>query len=157
LSRKSLFSAACLGVLAGIFLVAQVVVATQQAAQDSAAGPDRVQIALLGCAALVIGVAGFRAARAGQKIGFSTACAIWASMVACLIAVTAILAQTYRGTGAGESTDAWKAYEGLALGTPATQGMVHSLDTITGFLLIGPLIGCIAGALFASFGSRKKA
>ena len=48
-------------------------------------------------------------------------------------------------------------YQGLAIGTPAMQSLVHSLDTISGFLLIGPLIGCIAGAIFASFGKPKKA
>jgi hypothetical protein len=37
------------------------------------------------------------------------------------------------------------------------QSLVHSLDTIAGFLLIGPIVGAIVGALFASFGKPKQA
>ncbi len=156
-SRKSLFSAGWLGVLAGMFLVAQVVLATQQSSQDSPGGLDRVQIGLMACAAVVIAIAGLRTSRAGFTIGFSTVCSLWASMVASLMAVAAVLGETYRGTGAAASSDAWKQYEGLAIGSQALQDLVHALDTITGLLLVGPLIGCIAGAIFASFGKREKA
>jgi len=155
-SRKSLFSAAWLGVLAGMFLVAQVVVETQGTAQDSPGGLDRVRIALLAGAAVVIALAGLRTARAGFTIGFSTVCSLWASMAAILMGVAAVLGETYRGAGAAASSDAWKQYEGLALGSPAMQDLVHSLDTITGFLLIGPLIGCLAGSIFASFGKPHQ-
>jgi hypothetical protein len=72
------------------------------------------------------------------------------------MAVTAVLAETYIGPGQGESSDPWKDYQGLAIGTPAMQSLVHSLDTIAGFLLIGPIVGAIAGAVFASFGKPKK-
>lgn len=156
-SRKSLFSAAWMGVLAGLFLVCQVVVATQQAAPDSPGGPDRVQIGLLACAAIFVAVAGLRTARAGFPVGFSTVCSLWASMLASLMAVTAVLGETWLGAGAAGSSDAWREYEGLAIGSPAMQGLVHSLDVITAFLLIGPLVGCLAGAIFASFGKREKA
>jgi len=156
-SRKSLFSAALLGVVAGLFLVGQVVLATRQAAEDATAAPDRLQIGLLVCAALVLGVVGLRTARAGFTTAFSVVCAIWASMVACLMAVTVVLGEAYLGPGLGESSDAWKDYQGLAIGTPAMQSLVHSLDTIAGFLLIGPLVGAIAGALFAAFGKPKNA
>lgn len=154
-SRKSLFSAGWLGALAGVFLVAQVVMAARQGADDPA-GLDRVQIVLLGCAAVVIAIAGLRTRRAGFTMGFSTVASLWASLVACLMAVGAVLGETFRVAGPGASNDAWKDYQGLALGTPAMQDLVHSLDTITGFLLIGPLIGCIGGALFASFGKRSR-
>jgi hypothetical protein len=156
-SRKSLFSAAWLGIVAGLLLVAQVVIATRQAAADPAAGMDRVQIGLIAGAALIIGIVGLRTAKSGFPLGFSSVCAIWASMVACLMGVAAVLGEAYLGAGMGESSDPWKAYQRLAIGTPAIQSMVHSLDTISGFLLIGPLIGCIAGAIFASFGKPKKA
>src|SRR5215469_1240220 len=75
-NRKALFSAGWLGVVAGAFLMAQVVVAAQIAAEDALSAPDRIQIGLLGCAAVVIGVAGLRAARAGHKTGFSVVCAL---------------------------------------------------------------------------------
>lgn len=156
-SRKSLFSAARLGVVAGLFLVGEAVFATRQAASDPAAGLDRVQIGLIGGAALIIGIVGLRTAKSGFTLGFSSVCAIWASMVACLMGVAAVLGETYISAGMGESSDPWKDYEGLAIGTPAMQSLVHSLDMISGFLLIGPLIGCIAGAIFASFGKPKKA
>jgi len=156
-SRKSLFSAALLGVVAGLFLVAQVVIAARTAVADPVATVDRLQIGLLACAALVFGIVGLRTAKAGFPAGFSTVCAIWAAMVACLMGVTAVLAETYFGPGLGDSSDSWKDYQGLAIGTPAMQSLVHSLDTIAGFLLIGPLLGAIVGALFASFGKPKHA
>ena len=154
-SRKSLFSAAWLGVLAGLFLVAQVVLATRQS-DTHAAGPDKVQIALFACAALLLGIVGFRTAKAGNTTAFSVVCSIWASMVSCLMAVAAILCEIYFAAGPAESSDPWKQYEGLAIGTPAMQALVHSLDTVSGFLLLGPLAGCILGAIFASFGNPRK-
>lgn len=155
-TRKELFSAALLGMVAGLFMMAQVVLAVRQAADDPSAGPDRVQIGLLVCAALTLGIVGLRSAKAGFPTGFSTVCAIWASMVACLMAVAAVLAETYLGPGQGEASDPWKDYQGLAIGSPAMQSLVHSLDTIAAFLLIGPIVGGIAGAVFASFGKPKK-
>jgi hypothetical protein len=156
-SRKALFSAAMVGLVAGLLLMAQVVLAKRQAAEDPSAGLDRIQIGLLVCAVLVLGVAGFRAAKAGFPIGFCTVCAIWASMVASLMAVATVLLETYLGPGQGESSDPWKDYQGLAIGSPAMQSLVHSLDSIAAFLLIGPIAGGIAGAVFASFGKPKKA
>jgi hypothetical protein len=155
-SRKALFSAAWLGIVAGLFLVADVVLTTRQAGGDSGAPVDEVQIGLLVCAGIVLGISGLRAARAGFPTGFAAVCAIWASMVACLMAVAAILGETYLSQAQGESSNPWKDYQGLAIGTPAMQSLVHSLDSISGFLLIGPLVGCLAGALFAFFGRRKK-
>ncbi len=155
-SRKSLFSAGWLGVVAGLFLAAQVVIATRQAGVDPAAGMDWVQIGLMACAAILVGIAGFRTAKSGFTMGFSTVCSIWAAMAACLMGVAAVLGETYLGAGMAESSDPWKDYQGLAIGAPAMQSLVHSLDMISGFLLIGPLVGCIAGAIFASFGKTKK-
>jgi hypothetical protein len=155
-SKKSLFSAAMMGVLAGAFLVALVLAASQQTAEETSA-PDNLQIGLAVCATLVLGAAGWRAARAGNTVGFSVVCAIWASMVSCLMAVTVILAQFYFRSAPAESPDPWKQYQGLAIGTPAMQDLVHSLNAVTGFLLLGPIVGCIAGTIFAAIGSPKKA
>lgn len=156
-SRKSLLSAALLGLVAGLFLVAAIFVATRQSAGDPAAGPNHLQVALLACAVLFFGIAGLRTAKAGHPAGFSAVCAIWASMTACLMAVAAVLGETYLSPGAGESSDPWRDYQGLAIGTPAMQALVYSLQLISGFLLIGPIIGCTAGTIFASFGKPKKA
>lgn len=156
-SRKSLLSSALLGIVAGLLLVAQVVLATRQAVADTTAGPDRLQIGLVVCAALAVGIAGLRSARAGHPVGFSAVCAIWASMVACLLAVSTVLGEMYVSAGPGEASDPWKDYQGLAIGTPAMQALVHWLQMISGFLLIGPIVGCTTGAIFASFGKPKKA
>lgn len=155
-SKKSLFSAGMMGVLAGAFLVALVLVASQQTAEETSA-PDNLQIGLAVCATLVLGAAGWRTARAGNTVGFSVVCAIWASIVSCLMAVTVILAQFYFRSAPAESPDPWKQYQGLAIGTPAMQDLVHSLNAVTGFLLLGPIVGCIAGTIFAAIGSPKKA
>jgi hypothetical protein len=154
-SKKSLFSAAMLGVLAGAFLVGLVLMASRQSAEETSA-PDKVQIALAVGAILILGAVGWRTARAGNTMGFSVLCTIWATMVSCLMAVTVILAQVYFRSAA-ESPDPWKQYQGLAIGTPAMQDLVHSLDAVTGILLLGPIAGCIAGTIFASFGNPKKA
>jgi hypothetical protein len=155
-SRKALFSAACMGMLAGLFLVAQVVIATRESAQDSAAATGRVQIALLACGVLILGMAGLRTARAGHSAGMSAVCAIWASIVACLMAVAAVLGETYLAPGAGESSDPWRDYQALAIGTPAVQAQVRALNTVSAFLLLGPVAGCIAGTLFAALGKPRK-
>ncbi len=155
-ARRSLFSAAVVGIVAGMFLMGQVALAAQQKAEQ-AGNLDRVQIALLAGGALVIGIAGLRTARAGHTLAFCAVCSIWSAMVACLMAVTTILGEAYFAMGPAESNDPWKQYQGLAIGTPAMQTLVQSLDMIAGFLLIGPIVGCIAGSIFASFANPRKA
>jgi len=155
-SKKALFSAGMMGILAGVFLVGLVPMALRQAAEETSA-PDKVQIALLVCAALILGAAGWRTAKAGNTLGFSVVCSIWATMVSCLMAVTVILSEVYFRSSPAESSDPWKQYQGLAIGTPAMQDLVHSLNAVTGFLLLGPIVGCIAGTIFASFGNPKSA
>jgi hypothetical protein len=145
-----------MGILAGVFLVGLVLVASRQAAEETAA-PDKLQIGLAVVATLILGAAGWRTAKAGNTMGFSVVCTIWATMVSVLMAVTVILAQVYFRSAPAESADPWKQYQGLAIGTPAMQDLVYSLDAVTGFLLLGPIVGCIAGTIFASFGNPKKA
>jgi hypothetical protein len=155
-SKKSLFSAGMMGVLAGALLVGLVLMASRQSAEETSA-PDKVQIGLAVCATLILGAVGWRTARAGNTIGFSVVCTIWATMVSCLMAVTVILGQVYFRSAPAESPDPWKQYQGLAIGTPAMQDLVHSLDAVTGILLLGPIVGCVAGTIFASLGNPKKA
>jgi hypothetical protein len=155
-SRKALFSAGMMGVVAGAVLMGLVLIASRQAAEDTAA-PDKLQIGLAVCATLILGAAGWRTAKAGNTMGFSVVCTIWATMVSCLMAVTVILAQVYFRSAPAESADPWKQYQGLAIGTPAMQDLVYSLNAVSGFLLLGPIVGCIAGTIFASFGNPKQA
>jgi len=155
-SRKALFSAAWLGVFAGLLLVIDVFRATRPAADNADPGTEKVHIILLAGAAMVVGFAALRAARAGFATGFAAVCAIWASMTSCLIGVAAVLAKTWLAAGSGETTDPWKDYQGLAIGTPAMQALVHSLYTISGLLLIGPIVGCLTGTILASLAKAKK-
>jgi hypothetical protein len=155
-SKKALFSAGMMGILAGVFLVGLVLVASRQAAEETAT-PDKLQIGLAVVATLILGAAGWRTAKAGNTMGFSVVCTIWATMVSVLMAVTVILAQVYFRSAPAESADPWKQYQGLAIGTPAMQDLVHSLDAVSGLLLLGPIVGCIAGTIFASFGNPRKA
>ena len=66
-SKKSLFSAAMMGVLAGAFLVGLVLVASRQTAEETSA-PDKLQIGLAVCAALVLGAAGWRTATVNELL-----------------------------------------------------------------------------------------
>ncbi len=131
-------------------------IATRQAAADPAAGLDRAQIGLIVCAAILIGIAGIRTAKGGFSLGFTTVCAIWASIVACLMGVAAVLGETYRarewGNRAihGRTTRGWPSAP-----QPCSPWCIPSIRFQV-FLLIGPVIGSIAGAIFASFGKPKK-
>jgi hypothetical protein len=81
---------------------------------------------------------------------------MWSAMVSGLMACAAILAELYLAGPTANSPDLWKQYQGLAIGNAATQGLVHSLDSATAFLLLGPLAGAIVGFVFAFFGQSKK-
>jgi hypothetical protein len=154
-AKKLLFSSAMIGVVAGLLLGGGIVWVARQGPGENA-GIDKVQLGLVAVAAVVLGMAGFRAAKEGYTAGFSMVCSIWAALVACLMACTAILMQVYLVAGTAETADPWKQYEGLAIGTPAMQSFVQSLDTITGFLLIGPIVACIAGGIFGAFAKPDK-
>jgi hypothetical protein len=123
---------------------------------ESGSGPFSLQLALIAAAAIVYGIAANRAARAGMSLGFSMVCAGWCAMVSCLIASATVLAEASLSMAPPQSADPWKQYEGLAIGTPSAQALVHSLNTVAGFLLLGPIIGSIAGLIFAHFSSPKK-
>ena len=67
-----------------------------------------------------------------------------------------MLAELYLAGPSPSSPDPWKQYQGLAIGNSVTQGLVHSLNTATGFLLLGPLAGAVVGLIFAFFGQNQK-
>lgn len=155
-ARKALASAVGWGFLGGLILIIQVLLSTRPDSGESGQ-PEMLTMALLGVPAILCGICGLRASRSGQTLGFSVLCSLWAAMVSSLFACTAVLAEAYFAMAPPESPDPWKQYEGLAIGTPATQALVHSLNTATGFLLIGPIVGCVAGLLFASLVHSRKA
>jgi hypothetical protein len=154
--RKALFSSGLLGLLGGLLLAGQVALASRPVAEDGSP-TSMIQMGLMAAAAVVCGIAGLGAIRTGQSLGFSAVCAAWCAMVSCLMACTFMLTEGYFSMAPPESPDPWQQYEGLAIGTPATQALVHSLITVTGFLLIGPIIGGLAGVLFAWFAPPRKA
>ena len=156
-ARKALFHAGLLGLIGGLLLAAQVSLATRPAPEaGSASQPLTIQLGLMAAAAIVCGIAALRPVRAGMSVGFGMVCAGWCAMVSCLIATTTILAEASFSMAPPQSPDPWKQYQGLAIGTPATQSLVHTLNTVAGFLLIGPIVGVIAGVILAQFGSSKK-
>jgi hypothetical protein len=149
--KKASAIGSAMGLAAGILLVVEVVVRAQIETT-----PAILEIGLLVAAALLWGFAGLRSAwDAGSSLVGMLAGA-WSAMVSCLLASTAVLAESFRSTLPPPSTDPWQQYQGLAIGSPETQALVHSLNTATGFLLIGPMVGCVFGLVFAFFQQNKK-
>ncbi len=154
-AKRFLFSSAILGVLGGLLLAGYVLVSGHAGAGDVA--PNQyMQIGLLVATAIVWGFAGMRAARAQESIGFSVICSVWSAFVSCTMAFAAVMGQVYVVAVPAESSDPWKQYEGLAVGSAAMQSLIQSLNTATGFLLIGPLVAIVAGAVFATLGQPRK-
>ncbi len=154
--QKALSAGAILGLLAGVILVAQVLLKTRFAAADSF-HPGLVRAGLLAAAGAVAGVAGLRGAKAGGNAGIGMLSGLWCAMVAGLMACSAVLVQMYlQGPPMPETQDPWRQYEGLAIGNPATQALVNSLNSATWFLLIGPIAGAVMGLIFALFVQAKK-
>jgi hypothetical protein len=150
-TQKALAAGAILGVAAGLVLVIGIVLGVRLAVQ-----PGYLQPALLGLAVILWGVAGLRGSQAGGNAGIGALSGMWSAMVSGLMACAAILAEIYLAGGTPDSPDPWKQYQGLAIGNSATQGLVHSLNSATAFLLLGPLVGAIAGIVFAFFGQSQK-
>lgn len=154
-ARNALMNAASLGVLAGAVLVALVVLVSRSPVHGSVS--ISLQLALIAVAAVLWGVSGVRVARSGRSTGFAAVCGVWGAMVSSLIACTALLTETYFAMAPGQSTDAWKEYQSTFTGSPETLAMVHTLNAVTGFLLVGPIVGCVAAALLgAMFKPRKR-
>jgi hypothetical protein len=150
-TRKALSAGAIVGLVAGVVLVVEVLLGMRQ---DSQLG--LVQPALLGVAVILWGAAGLRGSRVAGSAGMGALSGLWASMVSSLMSSATIVAELYLAGPTRDSADPWKQYQGLAIGNTATQGLVHSLDAVTVFLLIGPLAGAAAGAAFAFFGQEQK-
>lgn len=150
-TQKALSAGAMMGLLAGVVLIANVVLGVREAVQ-----PGFLQPALLGLAVILWGVAGLRGARVAGNAGMGALSGLWGAMVSSLMGCAAILAELYLAGPAPDSPDPWKQYQGLAIGNTATQGLVHSLNMATGFLLLGPLAGAVVGLIFAFLGQNQK-
>jgi hypothetical protein len=153
-TQKALCTGALLGLLAGLLLAVKVALAAQPAAPDSSS-LQHLPTALMLAAALLWGIAGALGAR-GEAPTLGMLAGLWSAMTSALIAVAAVLAEMCLSGPPVESPDPWKQYEGLALGNPAMQSLIHSLNSTTAYLLICPLVGGIVGLVFGTFGKAEK-
>ena len=144
-----------LGILGGAFLVAQTLLSAQAAIADGTQPAQWIK-AFYVAAVLACGFAGLQGARATGTAGTGLLVGGWSAMVTALIASAAILFQMYLAGPPPASTDPWKQYQGLAIGDPAMQALVQSLNSVTFFLLVGPLVGALAGLIFGIFAPAKK-
>jgi hypothetical protein len=153
--RSALSSGAGLGLLSGILLAGFVVFNTQQ---DMASAPyaGYVSKGLLLAAAVVWGIAGMRGAKSTGDATIGMLGAVWSGMAGALMACAAVLVEMYLAGPVPATSDPWKLYEGLAIGNAATQALVQSLNTITGFLLLSPLAAGAIGLVFGLFGQSDK-
>jgi hypothetical protein len=154
-ARKCLFSAAWIGVLAGLLLAGAIILTGRPNAPDTSQSHG-LQYGLMAAAAVLWGIAATRGVRAGYQAGFAVLCALWSAMVSCLIACAALLAGSFYSFAPGQTSDPWKQYQGLAIGSEATQALVETLVMATGYLLLGPLVAVFAGLLFAAFTKPAK-
>lgn len=154
-TRKALGMGTMLGLLAGIAMVAEIQMKAH-AALDDTTPSGLMTKGLLGVACLLWGISGFLGARAGGNGGVGMLSGAWSAIVSCLMASTAILTEMYFAGPPPISQDPWKQYEGLAIGNTATQALVHSLNSATFFLLVGPLAGAGIGLVFALFAPDNK-
>ncbi len=153
-TQRALGIGAMLGLLAGLLLAANVVLATKPPAPDPSM-MEHLPTALLLASALLWGIAGALGAR-GETPTLGMLAGLWSGMTSALIAISAVLAEMVLAGPAVESTDPWKQYEGLALGNPVMQSLIHSLNTTTAYLLLCPLVGGIVGLVFGTFGKGDK-
>lgn len=154
-ARKFLFTSGLLGLIGGLVLTGYVYLATQPISPDGKQSSTE-QYALITGTIVVWAVVAFRAARKGGSTGFASLCATWSAMVSSSLASLALLGAFFYSRTPGQTTDMWKQYQGLAIGSEETQALVHTLLTATGFLLIGPIVACIAGAIVGSMAKPAK-
>ena len=153
--KKALFSGALLGVLGGLLLAGQVAF-NAQPETAGAAHAEYVSTGLLVAAAAVWGFAGLKGSLTSGDAMIGVLAGAWSAMASCLIGCTAVLAMMYLAAPVPQTTDPWRLYEGLAIGNPATQALVQSLNRAMGFLLLGPLAGGALGLVFGFFGQSEK-
>jgi hypothetical protein len=146
----ALSAGSIIGVLAGCVLVAYVALDTVSAGQAGS-----VQAGLLAAALILWGIAGWRGARLSGITGLGALSGARSAMASSLMACAAILVSMFFAAPRPVTQDPWKQYEGLAIGNQATQTLVHSLNMATGFLLIGPMVGAMAGLLCAFIGRKR--
>jgi hypothetical protein len=155
-TKKALLNGALLGLLAGLFLVAEVVLGAQPPAPD-VSSVHHLQLGLFVLAGILWGIAGMRGAGIAGDATDGLVAGIWSAMTSALMGCGAVMAESYLAVPPSpETLDPWKQYEGLAIGNPATQALVHSLNSVTAFLLFCPLLGAALALIFAHMAPSRK-
>jgi hypothetical protein len=144
------------GLIGGLILVVELQVKAMAADQDTTP-PSLLTKGLLAAAVLFWGFSGLRSGKVTGNAGVGLLAGIWSAMVSSLLAATALVVRFYVAGPPPASADPWKQYQGLAIGNPATQALVLTLNSITFFLLVGPIVGGGAGLFLALFGQKEKA
>ena len=148
-SRRALFDGAVFGAFGGIALIVRVLLDWR------AAAAAYLQPGLLGVAVILWGIANMRGSRGSGNAGMGAMSGVWSAITSGLM-----------GSAAGSPSLSRRPHYHLGRPMEAVsgpghrklreQGMVHSLNMATGFLLVGPLVGTIVGLIFAYFQRRPK-
>jgi len=155
-TKKALLNGALLGIVAGLFLAAEVALGAQPPAPDISP-VQHMRLGLLVAAGILWGIAGIRGSHIAGDTTDGLVASIWSAMTSALMGCGAVLAESYLAAApAPETLDPWKQYEGLAIGNPATQMLVHSLNSATAFLLFSPLLGAALGLVFSQIAPSRK-
>lgn len=158
--KRALSAGAMLGLIAGCLLVAYALLTAMFAARPAFATaflPNLALMGLLAASGILWGIAGLRGLRAAGNTGIGTLAGAWSAMVSCLMAATTVLVEMSLAPPLPVTQDPWKQYEALAIGPAKIQALVYSLNSTSEYLLVGPLVGCAMGFIFAFFGQFKKA
>lgn len=139
-----------MGLLTGALLVGVVLIDNHPGVRIY----TEIQLGLLATAIILWGIAGIRGAAPSGNATIGIVSGAWGSMTAGLMACTVVLAKIDLKNPDPITTDPWKQYQGLAIGNQSIQSLVHSLNTATAFLLIGPLVGLMVGLMFALVAQR---
>jgi len=153
--RRRLLQAATFGVAGGAMLIGMVGLASLQVPEGYSAHIP-LQMILAGIAVLLWGIAAARMTRAGRRVGFAVVGGLWSAMVSSLLACTALLAGTYAALTPDLAADPWGPLQRKLIGPDSTQPLAHALNAATAFLIVGPIAGCVAGALFGLVFRRRK-
>lgn len=154
--RGWLLQAATLGASGGVALICVVGISSLPMPEGFTLH-YKLQVVLIGLAVAMWGIAAARITRARQKLGMAIVAAIWSAMVSSLLACSALLAETYAKMGSDQALDPWGPLQERIIGPDSTQPLVHTLNAATAFLLMGPVVGCVAGAVFGFLFRRRNA
>jgi hypothetical protein len=154
--HNPLAASALPGVLAGLALMAMVLLESPQSNPENAPYPPIHWILLL-TACLLWGVAGLRGRRATGSSSGAALAGFWSGMVAAAMACSAVMVEMLRATPPPAPTDPWKQYESLAIANPLTPVLLHALSSATWFVLVSPFAAAALGLLCGGFGAAENA